>query len=495
MPRRLPPPLGLVLTILRLLRGWAQKDLAEATGLSRGLLSEYETGATLLTRERLDSLAATLGFLPEDVDVVLFALGLMEPAAAAPASFLDPCPAERRIIDRAAARAARDTAAAFRASLIREVREEKARQAREAAGGLWSHLKRSSPADRRALVAETREYQDPFLCERICEESAKAAASSASVALELAELALHVARHTPGSEAECSRLQGYAWAFVGNARRVGSDLPAADEAFTRAWGLWRAGGPPETGWLPEWRLLDLEASLRRGQRRFGEALALLDRAAASPGSEVAAGRILLKKESVLEQMGRIEDAVAVLREAAPSIQASGDLRLLFGLKFETAKGLCHLGRCGEAAVLMPSARELAVELGNDLDLVRVLWLEARILAGQEILQEALAAFEQVRRDFAARELAYDYALVSLELAIVWLEQGLTGEVKALAGQMLWIFQAQGISREALAALGLFQQAAEKEELTLELARRLVDYLYRAQRDPALPFEATETPEP
>lgn len=65
----------------------------------------------------------------------------------------------------------------------------------------------------------------------------------------------------------------------------------------------------------------------------------------------------------------------------------------------------------------------------------------------------------------------------------------TREVKELAREMAPVFQAQGVHREALAALRLFCQAAEKEAATLDLARRLVDYLERARHDPGLRFAA------
>ena len=83
---------------------------------------------------------------------------------------------------------------------------------------------------------------------------------------------------------------------------------------------------------------------------------------------------------------------------------------------------------------------------------------------------------------------YDYALVSLELASVLLEQGEAMEVRTLASEMLWLFQAQGVHREALAALRLFCQAAKTEGATVELTRRILTYLHRAQHDPELRFE-------
>jgi hypothetical protein len=81
--------------------------------------------------------------------------------------------------------------------------------------------------------------------------------------------------------------------------------------------------------------------------------------------------------------------------------------------------------------------------------------------------------------------------VSLELAVLLLEQGATAEVRRLAEEMLGIFRALGVEREPFAALKLFWEAARKETATAEQAQRLVRYLYRAQHDPKLRFEETE----
>ncbi|MBW8876852.1 MAG: hypothetical protein JF614_17955 [Acidobacteria bacterium] len=107
------------------------------------------------------------------------------------------------------------------------------------------------------------------------------------------------------------------------------------------------------------------------------------------------------------------------------------------------------------------------------------------------IEEAKAAFKQARQVFARRELTYDYALVSLELALILLAQGRTGETRTLAEEMLRIFQAQKVEREALAALQLFCNAAKREAATIELTRRVVKYLYRAQHDPKLRFAEVE----
>jgi tetratricopeptide (TPR) repeat protein len=306
--------------------------------------------------------------------------------------------------------------------------------------------------------------------------------------VELADLALRVASRVPGPEGWRSRLQGYGWAFVGNARRVANDLPAADKAFAHAWKLWKAASPGEEGPLPEWRLLDLEASLRRGQRRLPEALELLDRALTDNGSGEAKGRILLKKASTLEQMGEHERAIDALMQAAPSVDGQREPRLLFALRFILAVNLLYLGRQAEAEVLLPEVRTLALQLGNDLDFLRALWLEGRVAAGMGRKDEAISLLERVRLDFATRGLAYDMALATLELAGLYLEERQTGKVKELVRQMASIFRSQGVHREALAALKIFRDAAEREIATAELARRVVEYLCRARHDPGLKFQ-------
>jgi tetratricopeptide (TPR) repeat protein len=197
--------------------------------------------------------------------------------------------------------------------------------------------------------------------------------------------------------------------------------------------------------------------------------------------------ILVNEAFTLEQSGDYDRSLEILEEAAQLVSCETELRLAFALRFNQAVNLLHLGRLEEAEPQLADARELAVRLGNELDLVRVRWLAGRVAAGRGRKEEALAAFAQVRHEFEARGMGYDCALVSLELAVLYLERGNTREVKELVEEMKPLFEAQGVHREALAALKLFCDAAKKETLTVELARRMVEYLSRAQNDPELRF--------
>jgi transcriptional regulator with XRE-family HTH domain len=466
VPEKTPSALGLALTFLRSKRGWSKKRLADFLGMDRSLLSRYERGDQL-TRERLDALLAPLGYPPETVEVLrladrLISLGEEGGSLGVAAMATGWSAAELTFEDLVHRREAEGTGAARR-------------EAEES----WASLKQASREDRRALVSAFPEFQSPALAARVCAASLRTAPHDARDALELAELALSIAEKVPGEEDLRSCAQSYGWAHIGNARRVANDLDGAEKAFSRARALWHAGAGSDL--FPEWQLLSLEASLRRDQRRLPEALELLNRARAVCGGGTAVtARILLIKAPILDMQGDSEGALAVFAETAPLIEAIGDSDLLLRLRFNMAVDLCHLKRYPEAAALLPGVWKLAVEQANELDLLRVGWLAARVEAGQGRTEEAIARLERVRGDFAARDLPYDAALASLDLAVLWLQTGHAAEVKMLAVSMGWVFKTNVFQGEALAALRLFCEAARQEGATVELARQVIARIERAR---------------
>src|SRR5262249_24745965 len=156
-------------------------------------------------------------------------------------------------------------------------------------------------------------------------------------------------------------------------------------------------------------------------------------------------------------------------------------RHLFALRFETTKALCAFERYAEAEAALPAVRELAEGLGNELDLIRVVWLSAHEAAGKGLQQEAVAGLEQVRQCFSASEPPYDAALAALDLALLYLKEGNSGKVKALTREMAPIFRALRIARESLAALSLFQEAAQQETATVELALHAIAEIRKTLR--------------
>ncbi len=494
MPKPRPPLLGSALRFLRFAGGWTEAELACALEISPDLISKYERGLKPLRRTRLEELLAVMDVPPEAIDACLLALGIAFPPEI-PGSPVDPTPAERRSIHRAAAGAGQKAAEATGERLAENARRLRTAQVRREAGEHWEALSRLSPMRRRAVVEAEPKYWTWAVAERLCAEGAKAAAHRADRASELAKLALRVAELAPGSEPWRSRLQGYAWAFVANARRVEGDLPGAEEAFARSGRLWEAGVSADPGVLDGSRPLDLKASLRRQQGLYDEALDLLDQALLLCPAGEAQARILIKKAATLTRRGDAERAIQALRQAEALLPESRDLRTSWLVRFNLVLGLWQLGRFTEAEVLLPGVRELALGLSNELDLMRSLWLEGRVAAGLKRLEEALPALEQVRRYFTTKGIAYDAALASLEVAVVYLEESRTEEVKALAREMAPIFTAQGVHQEALAALRLFCDAANRGEATAELTRRVLDYLNMARQNPCLRFQEDADEEP
>jgi len=188
-------------------------------------------------------------------------------------------------------------------------------------------------------------------------------------------------------------------------------------------------------------------------------------------------------------MGQAEQAIEVLREAAPLVDGEREPRLLWVLRFNLAANLSLLRRFRDAELLLPEVWTLAAGLGNRLDLGRCLWLQGQVAAGLGRGLEAEAAFRRVLAEFTDLQIAYDAALVALELSILYLEQGRTGEVRELVeAEMLWIFAAQGVAEETAKALAVFREAALQEAATAELARRLVSHLAQGRSASGLPFE-------
>ncbi len=480
--------MSLALSYGRLAECLTQKELSEISGTPD--ISILETRREP-DREKVEELFACMGRGPEEVDLALFCADLLRDPGALPeiVSPLEPTPEEVRTLRVAAAQVATAVFQVAFEQLAQALRERRARADREAAVPVLKELMQRPPAKRWRMVEEHEAYRTWALCERTAFESVKLAAHDADVALDLGRLAVRMAELTPGSEEWRARIGGFCCGFLANAHRVKGDFPGSDEAFLRSDRLWQAGAVADPGLILDGsRLLDLKASLRRHQGRFEESLDLLEQAQATSRSDAATARLLLSKAFTLEQMGDWKGAIDALEQARPLVEAQHDLRGLFGLEFNLCTSLCDAGLYSEAEALLPRVRKLALDLGNRLDLLRCRWLRARLSAGLGRLEEAEAELDHVVGQLVARGIAFDAGRACLDLAQLYLRQERSAEVKRIAGQMVAVFKAQRVHREALAAVILFQQAAEQEKATAELARKLADYLRRAERCPALRFE-------
>lgn len=499
-PKTPPPALAEMAWTIWCLRGiprWSQAELAARSGVPESSISRFENGKRLPSPKNLAKICAAVGVPSAMVDAVL--RPAIRKVLAALSGTASETSANVSFEGKDLPGELMDMLSAIVRPTVETVVEEVLRGVggpwrldrppspadRLEAQGLWAVLRDSSAQERELLLEEAPEYWSWAVCELACAESVATASHSAERALKLAEVAVEVAQRVLGSLSQ--RAQGYAGIHLGNAKRVHGHLQDAEEAFRSALPLWKAGAPVDPGLFNEARVLGLEATLRIEQRQPARALDLLAEAM-QVDRHGEKKYLLVNRARALELLGDYHGAITALRQAEPLIDGEQEPRLLFGLRFNLLSNLLHLGSFAEAEEPLRAVRVLANRLGRDLDLVRTRWLEGWLAAGLGRRAEAIAALEEVCESFNTREIPFDAALATLELATLYLEEERTREVWMAASRLKWIFQAEGIEREALAALRLFYEAAEKEAATVELTRRMASFLYRAQHDPELRFE-------
>jgi transcriptional regulator with XRE-family HTH domain len=402
---------------LRALRGWSQAELAAAAGVAESTVSRCESGVQVPTRRTFERLVAALDPPPKLLEDILAWLRESVSGSGGSVRLAEPARLPPAAAELAAAMTRLEKVAIPSESTKREAAPlfTPSEWGRREALDLWSLLEPLSSEDQLFLVVEASEYHRWELCELLCELSLKAAADQAERALELASLALNIVENVKGETRCVQRLQGAVLGHFANALRVAGDPPAAAEKFPHACRLWKSGTGGTSDFVSEARLLSLEASLCIDQRRPKEALEMIRHALRS-ASQGEKKKLLLQRADALSLSGSLEGAIVALREATSFISRAAEPRLYFVLQFNLANNLLQAGRLEEAEELFPDLRELAAQLGNDLDSLRLRWLEGRLAASLGRREAAIAALQAVRQGFADRKIAYDTALASLELA-------------------------------------------------------------------------------
>jgi tetratricopeptide (TPR) repeat protein len=363
---------------------------------------------------------------------------------------------------------------------------------RDDAPGLFVELFEQPAEDRDLLLRDSPRFQTWGVFELLVERSLEVSIQDPAYGEHLGLLALRLAdsleRGRYGAE-RIADLRARAWAFVGNACRLRFDFQGAEEAFGQAYQQLKKG---TRDGLERAIFLDLKASLRRAQRRFDEALRLLRRAVdlfLGYGEMHRAGRSLVNMATVLHHAGNLEEAISSLHQALPLIDPEREPRLLLCARHNLVDYTAGLGHFQEAQRLYRDARPLYRSFNEPWVQNRRRWVRGKIAKGLGQLRRAETQFLAARDGFLAEGIPYDTALVSLELALLYAEQGRTEDLKRLAAEMVPVFASRHIHREALAALTFFRQAVEAEKAGAELVARVAAYLRRAESDPGLAFES------
>lgn len=350
---------------------------------------------------------------------------------------------------------------------------------------LWERLAGRPYPEQLQRVEEDEEFHAWGLCQLLLTKSREAVFSDPAQAVDLANLALRVVRHL-GEAYDVEwvlDLRARCFAYLGNARRVLGELRSADDAFTKAEACLARSGSGSVEVQAE--ILDLKSSLRRAQRRLGEALELVDSALTAyreAGKAKGVAKIVLKKAKIFEEMGETAQAIDLLFHFPGETENFHEPLLFLYSRINLLSCLVAAERFNEAEQLFPEVRSLSEGTEQPLNFVRLRWLEGLIHLGRGRLGPAEEAFREVRQEFLAREMGYDAALVSLDLALLFAQEGCQEDLKRLASELMPIFEARDVHREALVALLMFQRACEEERVTVDLVRQFAAYLRRERRE-------------
>ena len=320
-------------------------------------------------------------------------------------------------------------------------------------------------------VSQGGRLADPGLIATLIERSHAARYQSPKKMLHLAQLAHRASEactaEAAGGPTQLADLQAEAFRAYGNAQRVCGNLPEAEEALHIAFQKYEEGsGSPKILAC----LYSHMGSLRTSQRRFEESIQLAEDSGQiyrQLGQTHDLASTMVQKATYTFYAGKAESAVDIFHAAIPLIDREEEPHVLLAAYHNIARCYIDLDRPDEALALFVEAKPLYQQCRDPLILLRATWQEGQLLREIGHLENAEAALLRSRKGFTEQGLAYETALVCLDLAEVYVKEGRTEDVRRTIMEAMPIFRSLRVDREVLAALLRLRQAAGLEASTEE----------------------------
>jgi tetratricopeptide (TPR) repeat protein len=336
-------------------------------------------------------------------------------------------------------------------------------------------------------VAREPRFAHPEVVRGLIDESHLMRFDDPRKMVHLADLARRAAEactaEAAGNELRLADLRARGWMQYGNSLRVCGDLHQADDALATAQRFCAAGTHDP---LLRARLLELMASLRTFQGKFQSAIELADGAGEvyrDLGERHSLASTMVQKAIASLYAGETENAVGTLNRAIPLIKSEENPHLLLAACHNLIRGYIDLERPEQALSMYFESRDLYKEFDASSTIrLRAGWQEGQLLRDLGYLGAAEAVLRETRQGFLERGIAYEAALVSLDLAAVHVRAGKVEELEKTVAEAVPILRALRVDVEVIALLLQLQQAAGQEQQALELMHNLSSRLAPLSRN-------------
>lgn len=318
---------------------------------------------------------------------------------------------------------------------------------RTATEDLETLLEHPPPARRAAVERARQRFRSPFLAEQLIARSYECLPLDPQGSLEFAELALAVSEKSsrPGKAEQ----RVLALVHRGNALRALGRLVEAGNCFRQARRLVRSG-IRRGDYLETITSLDIYAKLswwegvyNRELGKWSHAEGLLNRAVVYftlDGNQDALHRVVLSLAALYRCEGNARAALEAVTGVLGRLSERDDPGLYWIARLNY---VCYLVDAEYHETAQHELRRCLTAPGfprDEFQKRRVQWLQGRIERELGDLEGAERRLVAVRKHFLAEENGFNMALVSLDLARVYLAQGRSGDLKRIAEELTPIFE-------------------------------------------------------
>jgi hypothetical protein len=309
--------------------------------------------------------------------------------------------------------------------------------------------------------------------------------------LERAERAVYVAKRldrSPYGQGHVSDLQARAWAEYANALRVNELFDPAEGALheSRAILEGRTGDPILLAYLNE-----IEAALRKDQRRFQEACTLHDEAYQAYmklGNRHLAGRALVTKGLTLTLANDLLAATTALRKALSLLDPEQDSKLVATAQHDLLFALVEAGKLRDAGRVLLESNLRKAFADDPQRLLRLRWVDGRIMVKRKRFADAEQIFGDVRAGFREQKLEYTAAMAGVDQTTMLLRLGKKKDAYLLAYDLCVTFRRYETEPDAIKALTLLETICRMKVGTAEMAERIRWFLEQRLHDRSLRFD-------